>query len=124
VSLAELWLLRIADDRLDEDGRRKAAGEAERHARLIVETSSETSEQTVKTARQMRRYVEFWGDERFAEALAEFGLLQRPDWYAEGGLRDTAMKLVEILGGAPDEEPPDPDCLAEDTAGAAEDGTP
>jgi hypothetical protein len=103
VSLTELSLLRLADRTLEEHERAEAARDAKNNAQRIVGLVSADAEQVMATRRQLLRYLRWYGDSRFGEALDRLDLGSRPHWEQSGGLLDTARQIVEILGGEHDD---------------------
>ena len=93
-SLAELWLLRLA-----EGGASDAAQQAKEQAAELVKLFPAGDAFPVdSTRKQFERYAHWWGDPGFAQWLAEWGGEPRPSsWRAEGGIVETANALAAIL---------------------------
>jgi hypothetical protein len=97
-SLAELWLLRLADSTLSADERRRAADEAARHAQELDRLYPGDDAFPVKsTRRQFERYVEWWGSESFARDLKERDRTRSPAWSGPGQVIDVARRLAQVL---------------------------
>jgi beta-lactamase superfamily II metal-dependent hydrolase len=97
-SLAELWLLRLGTAGLADDLRKRCHENAIRHAEEIVRIYPDHDAFPVtSTARQIQRYLDWWGEPAFAEGLAARGSRRVP-WDGDDGLRSTAEQLVGILG--------------------------
>lgn len=97
-SLAELHLLRLGEDGLSDALRIEYRATALRHAQQLDACYPRLDEFPIKsTRRQFRRYVEWWGTERFAQSLERRGLKRADAWRAPGGLVDVAQSLVDIL---------------------------
>jgi beta-lactamase superfamily II metal-dependent hydrolase len=96
-SLAELHLLSLADPSLSEAARAQISDTALEHAEQLLKHCQSREDFPVKsTARQFRRYVDWWGHQDFAQGLAERGRDQRPSWDA---VVAAAQRLVERLEG-------------------------
>jgi CHAT domain/Metallo-beta-lactamase superfamily len=93
VSLIEQALLQLAVDGPSAS----AAGEALRCASELVGAMGYNVEHVDTTRRQMRRYVSWWGDERFTEALAALGAERRVAWDGESGVVATARAVIDVL---------------------------
>jgi CHAT domain/Metallo-beta-lactamase superfamily len=97
-SLAELWLLRLGTAGLAEDLARTCDENAIRHAEEIVRIYPDRDAFPVtSTARQIQRYLDWWGQPAFAGVLAARGT-ERTPWDSEHGLLSTARRLVDTLG--------------------------
>jgi beta-lactamase superfamily II metal-dependent hydrolase len=97
-SLAELWLVRLGERNLTAAQREEFSKRALDHARQVARLYPGVDEFPVKsTRRQFERYVDWWGTEPFAKALAarEFG--QREPWDGDFGLIQTAKRVVAAL---------------------------
>jgi beta-lactamase superfamily II metal-dependent hydrolase len=93
-SLAELYLLRLAEA-LSNEQREKIKETALTHADQLVSAYPFRSEFPVtSTLRQFRRYVDWWGDRSFEEALATRIPTPRPPWDA---LIETAKLIIKKL---------------------------
>lgn len=101
ISLIELGILHLTAPDLSVDDRERVADNIVRSARRVLELAGEGSEPVVSTCRQITRYVRWWGDPAFSEALKHFGVPERIGWKARHGVVPTAMRVVEILGGRP-----------------------
>jgi hypothetical protein len=73
------------------------AERAVRHARDLVRAIGEDSEHIMTTHRQMRRFVEWWGGDRFVAALHELGIDRRVPWTGEYGVVATARAVGDVL---------------------------
>ena len=73
------------------------AERAVRHARELLRAVGEDSEHTMTTHRQMRRFVEWWGGDRFVAALHEFGIERSVSWSGEHGVVATARAVGDVL---------------------------
>lgn len=111
-SLAELWLLRLADPALDAAGAAEAAARAAEEARALDGLYPGVDEFPVKsTRRQFERYLTWWGSEAFDAGLAQRQRPRRKAWRDPGGLVEVAAHVVEILqrpGAAGPAGPPRP----------------
>ena len=101
VSLAELALMRLADERLSDVERKQWSEDSVAHAKEILNRAGPGSEQAKATARQFHRYVEWWGNPDLAAIYAAMKLPDRAHWHREHGLVPTAKQVVELLGGPP-----------------------
>jgi hypothetical protein len=70
---------------------------AVRHARDLVRAIGEDSEHAMTTHRQMRRFVEWWGGDRFVAALHELGIDRSVPWTDEYGVVATARAVADVL---------------------------
>jgi hypothetical protein len=95
-SLAELWLLKLADGipETRTDAAKRARAQAAQLANLYPTGDAFPIESTRK---QFERYVDWWGQPAFEEALAEWGGEKRPGWNGEGGVVETAKAIISIL---------------------------
>jgi len=113
-SLAELWLLRLGTAGVTDNLAARCRDDAIRHAEEIVRIYPDRDAFPVtSTARQVQRYLDWWGRAAFAEGLAARGT-ERVSWEGEHGLLPTARQLLEVLGrwqpaaAAPAPAPPTP----------------
>lgn len=97
-SLAELWLVRLADPSLEEEDRRKIQEKAIREAEALGHFYPGRDEFPVRsTRRQFERYLSWWGDESFAKLVEERRPDSREPWAAPFGVKETAERLVKVL---------------------------
>ena len=97
-SLAELYLLRLADPLAGPDDLQNAASFARTHVTELVKLfSSRDAFPIVSTRLQFERYTQWWGSAHFEEGLASFGSDERPSWHDDGGVVMTAKELIDIL---------------------------
>jgi beta-lactamase superfamily II metal-dependent hydrolase len=97
-SLAELWLLRLADPDLTEDDRSGAAQGAKNHVLDLVNLYPWKVEFPIKsTFRQLLRYEAWWGQQVFEQGLRELNDVERQPWAGKGGLLETASELIGIF---------------------------
>ena len=97
-SLAELCLVRLADRELDAGQKEAWSARALEHARQVARLYPGGDDFPVKsTRRQFERYVNWWGTEPFAKALASRELGRREPWDGEFGLIETAKRVVAAL---------------------------
>ncbi|HEV2038249.1 MAG TPA: hypothetical protein VGQ96_06550, partial [Candidatus Eremiobacteraceae bacterium] len=106
VSLSELALLRLADEKIQPEKQAELAEEALAHADRVVELLGRGSEHAKTTSRQFERYIAWWGNPELAEALTELGIPERAGWGGEHGLVATARRLVDRLRGQERPAPP------------------
>jgi hypothetical protein len=105
VSHIEQAVLTLAADGPDAQLSARAA----EHARDLLRLVGDDAEHVLTTHRQMRRFVSWWGDERFVEALTEFGVGRRIDWSGDHGVIATASAVAEVLRpGRQSRRPPGP----------------
>ncbi len=97
-SLAELWLLRLAEGGgLQPEERSEFAEQAKKSAGEIVRLyPGKRDFAVISTVRQFTRYVEWWGHEAFEERIANVGGT-RQSWQVDNGVLDIARKLMAIL---------------------------
>jgi hypothetical protein len=76
------------------------AERALRHAHDLVRVAGDDSEHVMTTHRQMRRFVAWWGDDRFVEALNELGVARPVGWSGEHGALATASAVAAVLAPA------------------------
>ncbi|MEO8070771.1 MAG: CHAT domain-containing protein, partial [Acidobacteriota bacterium] len=114
-SLAELWLLRLLRPDLTHDLQEQCRVNAVRYAQKLSGFYPGVDEFPVKsTRRQFERYVDWWGGARFEADLEKRINRQRTPWNSDGGVVDTAKRLVAILHrrqpaiAAPSSPPPAP----------------
>lgn len=103
-SLAELWLLRLADPAVAGDAvrRREAEDQATAHAaELLRAYPGRSAFPVVSTRRQFARYVDWWGDGRFVADLAAHGGGRAGDWKELVG---TARRIAELLQPLPSKQ--------------------
>ena len=103
-SHCELALLGLADTEATTAQRRELAREAEGHAQKIVELCGKSSEQAQYTARQFRRYFNWWGERRFARDLQAYGVPEKK-WGGKYGILQTSKRIAVILAGPKVKEP-------------------
>jgi beta-lactamase superfamily II metal-dependent hydrolase len=102
-SLAELYLLKLAQWDLGEAERQGFAERALDHAnRLIDALPSRCEFPVTSTLRQFQRYARWWGDAHFEEGLSRRRPCRRPSWAA---LVKTAEDLVGMLERGASSEP-------------------
>jgi CHAT domain-containing protein/metallo-beta-lactamase superfamily protein len=96
-SLAELYLLRLANPDLDEQEREHARAEALRYAEELSQMYPWEDAFPVRSTRvQFRRFFTWWGQTQFSAGLASRGRTQH-GWDAPNGLLETAAALFKIL---------------------------
>ena len=102
-SLAELWLVRLADATLSADERKQFCEHAVREAETLSRLYPGIDKFPVKsTRRQFERYVHWWGHADFADMLALRGVERSEDaWTGAMGVVSTAERLVKVLGRRP-----------------------
>ena len=102
-SLAELWLVRLADATLSAGERTQFCEHAVREAETLSRLYPGIDEFPVKsTRRQFERYVHWWGHADFADMLASRGVERSEDaWTGAMGVVSTAKRLVKVLGRRP-----------------------
>ena len=94
-SLAELYLLRLAEGDVTPALQRELRDAALEHARRLIGAYPFRDYSPVtSTLRQFRRYVDWWGDARFERALAKRSAAPRAPWSA---LVDAAKELIRLL---------------------------
>lgn len=93
VSRLEQALLELAVGGPSEE----VAERAIRCGHELLRAAGEDSEHVMTTGRQLRRFVAWWGDERFATALAELGIERPTPWSGEHGVVETARTLSDLL---------------------------
>ncbi len=98
VSLAELALLRLAEDGLSADDRARFADDTVRNVTRMVDLVGKSSEHAQTTRRQFDRYVTWWGNPGLLSAYEQLGLPDRQHWQLENGLVPTAKRVVDLLG--------------------------
>ncbi len=89
----EQTLLELAVDGPSEQVSERAV----RHARELVRAIGEDAEQAMTTHRQMRRFIEWWGGERFVAALHELGIDRSVSWTGDHGVIATARAVADVL---------------------------
>jgi len=111
-SLAELYLIRLGDPDLTEEKRKEFSDQAVEHARELARLYPRRDEFPVRSTRsQFRRYVDWWGTQRFASGLEPERLSRRKAWDEKLGVIEVAKQLVSILqrdARAHDAPPPPP----------------
>jgi len=96
-SLAELLLLRLANEKLTNKEIEDIRNDAVSQVKALVDLYHERgTKQVESTERQFRRYVEWWGDKKFEEYLMSQGVLREQDW-TKNRVLDTAEQLRETL---------------------------
>ena len=98
-TIAELYLIRLGDERLNSRVRKNLAAKATQHAKQIVQLNPLMSDQVKSARRQFQRYIEWWSDETFVKMLEPFKVPAKSHWHEPDGLLETAKRVVEILGG-------------------------
>jgi hypothetical protein len=73
------------------------ASSAIRCAQELLRAAGEESEHVMTTARQIRRFVVWWGDQRFIDALGDLGIERPMAWSGEHGLLETAQAVTNVL---------------------------
>jgi hypothetical protein len=97
-SLAELWLVRLAQPDLTVEQKRDFADRAIKHAQQLAQLYPWGDEFPIKsTRRQFRRYIDWWGTPAFDEGLAARGLRRGAAWDGEHGVLETANRLIAVL---------------------------
>ncbi len=97
-SLAELWLVRLADPDLTGEERRTIHEEAVREAKALGDFYPGQDEFPVKSSRrQFERYLTWWGDPELVKRVEEHQPGRRQPWDAPYGVKKTAERLVAIL---------------------------
>jgi len=103
-SLAELWLIRLADADIDDDEERRAefADLAFGHALDLARFCPSRAEAPLtSTWRQLARYVDWWGTPRFEQDLAARGVERNASWGGRFGVIETATRLMAALQPGP-----------------------
>jgi beta-lactamase superfamily II metal-dependent hydrolase len=109
-SLAELWLIRLASPDLSEAQQETCVARAVGHAEALSRFYPGVDEFPVlSTRRQFERYVDWWGQERFAADLEERGTFGSDAWKLGRPVIDLAVRLKEVLKRrTPPSAPPKP----------------
>ena len=96
-SLAELWLLHLADKNTpDTDA--DAAQAAKNHVLELINLFPVGDPFPIESTRkQFERYTLWWGQAAFADGLAEWGGEPRSSWDGAAGLIDTANAIIKLL---------------------------
>ena len=68
-----------------------------RRAHDLLRVAGDDSEHVMTTHRQMRRFVSWWGNDRFVEALGDFGVDRPQGWSGEHGALATASAIAGVL---------------------------
>jgi hypothetical protein len=97
VSIAELALLRLAEDDLSPDERAGFAEETILNVTRMVDLLGRSSEPGKATRRQFDRYVTCWGNPDLRAVQEKLGLPDRRHWQLENGLVATAKRVVDML---------------------------
>ncbi len=108
-TLAELWLLRLADATAKPAERAEYSRRVLNHVQKLVSLCPRNSEQALTTVRQYRRYIDWWGCPLFSEYLDSIGLPKRKHWHDSDGLIATAREAVARLsapGATPKKQRP------------------
>ena len=126
-SLAELWLLALADPTLSDERRAECVAKARKHAEELNSCFPGIDAFPVKsTRRQFERYGDWWGTKEFDISLTSRGLSRRGSWGEPAGLLATAARLVSLLerrkpaapsGSVPVPPPPALPALGESPSG-------
>jgi hypothetical protein len=74
-----------------------AAARTLQQAHDLVRVAGDDSEHVMTTHRQMRRFVAWWGDDRFVEALSQLGVARPLEWSGEHGALATASAICGVL---------------------------
>ena len=97
-SLAELWLIRLAQADLSAEQRETFADRAIQHAQELAQIYPWGDEFPIKsTRRQFKRYLDWWGTSAFDQGLTTRGLRRASAWDGEHGVLQTAERLVAVL---------------------------
>ena len=97
-SLAELWVLSLADEGLEDAERRQCAEKALRYASELSGFYPGVDAFPIKSSRrQFERYVTWWGTDHFKQALGGHKKQRRGTWDGELGLVAIARRIVELL---------------------------
>jgi beta-lactamase superfamily II metal-dependent hydrolase len=97
-SLAELWLVRLADPGLTDPERQKIQEAALREAKALGDFYPGQDDFPVKsTRRQFERYLSWWGDERFVKLVKTHQSKAREWWDDQYDVKATARRLVDVL---------------------------
>ena len=73
------------------------AERAVRCARELLRALGDDSEHVATTHRQMRRFIAWWGDDRFVAALGEIGIDRPVSWSGEHGVVAAATAVAAVL---------------------------
>ena len=73
------------------------AERALRHAHDLVRVAGDDSEHVMTTHRQMRRFVAWWGGDRFVDALSGLGIARPDGWSGDHGALATASSIAAVL---------------------------
>lgn len=95
-SVAELQLLRVGASRDDSVTGDDAVATAQEFVARLPDTDCFEVE---STARQIRRYVTWWGSDKFAAGLGAGGARRQKRWRRKGGLLETAERMLGVFGG-------------------------
>src|SRR5207253_2692893 len=86
-SLAELWLLRLAEHKLSDEQKSRFIANAHRHAEELSGFYPGVDEFPVtSTRRQFERYVDWWGTDRFESDLVGREIRRGGWWTGKGGI--------------------------------------
>ena len=91
-SLAEAWLLRLAQPDVPLEARKDAAQEAAYHAQQIVDLyPGEDAFPLTSTRAQFQRYLDWWGHPEIEAAIASkgAGFVRNPVWNDVGAAKPT-----------------------------------
>jgi hypothetical protein len=75
----------------------EVAEQAVRSGRELARALGDGAEHLMTTHRQLRRYVDWWGGERFVAALPELGIERSIPWSGEHGVVATASAVADVL---------------------------
>jgi hypothetical protein len=93
VSHIELALLELALHGPSDE----VAERALRCGHELVRAVGDDAEHLMTTHRQLRRYVDWWGGDRFVAALPELGIERTVPWNGEHGVVETAAAVADVL---------------------------
>jgi hypothetical protein len=93
VSHVELALLELALQGPSEE----IAQQAIRRGSELARALGDDAEHRTTTHRQLRRYVDWWGGDRFVTALPELGIDRAVPWSGQHGLVETAAAVADVL---------------------------
>jgi hypothetical protein len=69
------------------------------HIEALLSLAGFDSFAVYSTKRQFKRYIHWWGDERFVSRLEKEGRIRERSWTEPGGLVELAQQAVNILTG-------------------------
>lgn len=97
VSLAELMLLRLADEHLSVAERATIAQQVFTNVAHFIELHGRKSEFVYVTAGAFQRFVNWWGNVHLEWAFKRLDIQGRPHWHTEHGLVPTAMTALGMM---------------------------